>query len=65
MAFTWVLEAAGKKGDRVPFAERVAQEVVGVVEGRSALWEKRQQVHRLGTAARTSLGWGGKGGFRR
>ena len=64
-AFTWILDAASKKGDRLRFPERVAQEIVGVVEGRSALWERRQAVHKLGTAARMSLGWGGKGGFRR
>lgn len=64
-AFTWILDSAAKKGDRLRFPERVALEIVSVVEGRSALWERRQAVHKLGTAARTSLGWGGKGGFRR
>jgi small subunit ribosomal protein S7 len=64
-AFTWILDAASKKGDRLRFPERVAQEIISVVEGRSGLWERRAAVHKLGTAARTSLGWGGKGGFRR
>jgi small subunit ribosomal protein S7 len=64
-AFTWILDAASKKGDRLRFPERVAQEIVSVVEGKSGVWERRAAVHKLGTAARTSLGWGGKGGFRR
>ena len=64
-AFTWILDAAAKKGDRMRFPERVAQEIVSVVEGRSGVWERRQATHKLGTAARTSLGWGGRGGFRR
>jgi small subunit ribosomal protein S7 len=64
-AFTWILDAASKKGDRLRFPERVAQEIISVVEGRSGVWERRAAVHKLGTAARTSLGWGGKGGFRR
>lgn len=64
-AFTWILDAASKKGDRLRFPERVAQEIISVVEGKSGVWERRAAVHKLGTAARTSLGWGGKGGFRR
>ena len=54
-------DAASKKGDRMRFPERVAQEIISVVEGRSGVWERRAAVHKLGTAARTSLGWGGKG----
>lgn len=62
-AMTWILDAAGKKGNREPFAQRIASEIVGVVEGRSAAWEKRQGVHRLGVVGRSNLM--GVGGRRR
>jgi len=67
-AFTWILDAASKRPNRGSgkemFAQRVANEIVGVVEGRSAIWDKRQAVHRLATAARTNVGWGKLGGRR-
>ncbi|KAK5174221.1 uncharacterized protein LTR77_001301 [Saxophila tyrrhenica] len=60
-AMTWILDAAGKKGTREAFAQRIASEVVGVVEGRSQVWEKRQGVHRLGVVGRSNLmGIGGR-----
>jgi len=43
-ALTWISAAADKKRDRLGFAERFADEVVAVVEGRSSAWEKRSQV---------------------
>lgn len=43
-ALTWISAAADKKRDRLGFAERFADEVVAVVEGRSTAWEKRSQV---------------------
>jgi small subunit ribosomal protein S7 len=54
-AMTWILDSASKKGTRDVFAQRVANEIVQVVEGKSAVWEKRQAVHRLGTTARSAL----------
>ena len=58
-AFQWILDAASKKKSRGSgkdtFPTRVAEEVVAVVEGRSAIWEKRQAVHRLATTARSNL----------
>lgn len=57
-AMTWIIDAASKKGNREGFAQRVATEIVAVVEGRSAVWEKRVAVHRLGTSARSSLMFG-------
>lgn len=67
-AFTWILDAASKRANRGSgkdmFAQRVAQELVAVVEGRSGVWEKRQAVHRLATAARTNIGWS-RPGMRR
>ena len=67
-AFTWILDAASKRQNRGSgkemFAQRVAQEIVSVVEGRSGVWEKRQAVHRLATAGRQNLNFG-RVGFRR
>lgn len=61
-AFMWILDAASKKPNRGSgkdgFALRVAEEIVAVVEGRSAVWEKRQAVHRLATTARANISFG-------
>lgn len=43
------------------FAQRVAEELVSVVEGRSGAWDRRQLVHKNGTAARANLNYGNKG----
>ncbi len=61
-AVMWILDAASKKRSRGSgkgqFAQRVAEEVISVVEGRSAVWEKRQLVHKTGTSARANLNYG-------
>ena len=62
-AFMWILDASEKRRNTMVFAERMAQEIIAVVEGRSSVWEKRGAVHRLGTTARTSLNFG-RGGRR-
>ncbi|KAG0644441.1 ribosomal protein S7 domain-containing protein [Tuber brumale] len=54
-ALTWISAAADKKKDRLEFAERFADEVVAVVEGRSSAWEKRSQVHKLAVASRANV----------
>ncbi len=58
----WILDAASKKRSRGSgkgqFAQRVAEEVISVVEGRSGVWEKRQLVHKTGTSARANLNYG-------
>ncbi|KAI9733592.1 MAG: hypothetical protein M1834_003194 [Cirrosporium novae-zelandiae] len=59
-AINWILQAVDSKGKSTggarPFAQRVADEIVGVIEGRSSVWEKRQAVHRLGVSARANVG---------
>ncbi|KAI0836368.1 ribosomal protein S7 [Hypoxylon sp. FL0890] len=59
IAVMWILDAVRRKrsmgSGRAQFATRFAQEIVAVVEGRSAVWDKRNQVHKLGTAARANL----------
>lgn len=59
VAVTWILDAVRRKraagSGRAQFAARFAQEVVAVVEGRSGVWDRRAQVHKVGTAARANL----------
>ena len=54
-AVMWIIEAADKKKARMGLAERLAEEIVAVVEGRSSAWEKRQQVHRTAVASRANV----------
>lgn len=67
-AFEWILDAAVKRKSRGSgndmFAQKVAEELIAVVEGRSSVWEKRQSVHKLGTAARANLNHRAVGGRR-
>jgi small subunit ribosomal protein S7 len=61
-AVKWILDAVDKKksrgSGRGQFAQRVAEELVSVVEGRSTAWEKRQVVHKTATGARANLTYG-------
>ena len=52
----WILDAASKRRDS-KLAVRVAQELVAVAEGKSSVWDKRNQVHKAGVGARANLGW--------
>jgi small subunit ribosomal protein S7 len=58
-AVQWILGAASKRRNRGSgkggFAQRIAEELVSVVEGRSAVWERRNGVHKLGVAARANV----------
>ncbi|KAK3349927.1 ribosomal protein S7 domain-containing protein [Lasiosphaeria hispida] len=58
-AFQWILDVVNKKptkgSGRAMFPNRVAEEIVAVVEGRSGVWDKRQLMHKQGTAARANL----------
>jgi small subunit ribosomal protein S7 len=60
-AVQWILAAANKKtsrgSGRGQFAQRFAEEIISVVEGRSNVWEKRQVVHKTGTSARANLNY--------
>lgn len=64
-ACEWILDAAQKRKSRGSgkdmFAQKVAEELIAVVEGRSTVWEKRQGVHKLGTTARSNLTYGKTG----
>ncbi|KAL8960624.1 MAG: hypothetical protein Q9193_002702 [Seirophora villosa] len=58
-AVMWILDAAGKKpargSGRGQFAQRVAEEIDGIVEGRSGVWERRGGIHKLAVSARANL----------
>ncbi|RAL67705.1 hypothetical protein DID88_008445 [Monilinia fructigena] len=58
-AIKWILDSASKKQSRGSgrgmFAQKVAEEIISVVEGRSTVWEKRVLVHKTGTSARANL----------
>ena len=58
-AFQWILDVVDRKpsrgSGRKQFPYRVAEEIVAVAEGRSAVWNKRMEVHKTGTAARANL----------
>lgn len=58
-AVMWILEAASKRRSRSSghgvFAQKVAEELIAVAEGRSGIWERRSQIHKLGTGARANL----------
>lgn len=61
-AFMWVLDSVSKKRSRSSgrdmFAQRVAEELISIVEGRSSVWEKRLGVHKIATTARANLKFG-------
>jgi small subunit ribosomal protein S7 len=67
VAFNWILDAASKKKGKVSapgvdgLGQRIAEEIIGVVEGKSSAWEKREAVHRLGTTARSNLNFTARG----
>jgi small subunit ribosomal protein S7 len=58
-AIEWVLNSASKRKSRGSgkggFAQKVAEELISVVEGRSSVWERRNAAHKLGVAARANL----------
>jgi small subunit ribosomal protein S7 len=58
-AVQWILDASGKKTSRGSgkgqFAQRFAEELISVVEGRSQAWERRGTIHKSATSARANL----------
>ena len=61
-AVQWILDAVNKKqsrgSGRGQFAQRFAEEIISVVEGRSGVWDKRQLLHKTGTQSRVNLTFG-------
>jgi small subunit ribosomal protein S7 len=58
-AIQWILGAAIKKRSRGSgkgqFAQKFAEELIAVVEGRSSAWDKRADVHRIAVSARMNI----------
>lgn len=60
-AVQWILDAVNKKksrgSGRGQFAQRVAEEIIAVVEGKSAAWDRRGIIHKTATGARANLNY--------
>lgn len=58
-AISWILAAASKRRNvgsgKNSLGQRVALEVISVIEGKSGIWDRRNAVHKLGVAARANL----------
>lgn len=58
-AINWILDAASKRksngSGRNMFAQKVAEEIVSVVEGRSSAWTKRDGLHKLAVSSRSNI----------
>ncbi|KAK7613903.1 30S ribosomal protein-like protein S7 [Phyllosticta citricarpa] len=65
-AIEWIITSASKKqskgSGKFTFAQKVAEEVVSVVQGNSSCWERRLNFHKQGVAARANLAAGGRKG---
>ena len=61
-AVMWILDVVAKKrtrgSGRTMFAHKIADELISIVEGKSAVWERRNAVHKLGIAARANMSFG-------
>lgn len=58
-AIHWILDAASKRKNRGSgkdmFAQRVATEIIAVVEGKSTTWVRRDGLHKQAVAARANI----------
>lgn len=58
-AMMWILDAAVKRRNRGSgkgmLAQRIAEELIAVVEGRSTVWQRRDTIHKLAVSARANL----------
>ncbi|KIW02363.1 uncharacterized protein PV09_06185 [Verruconis gallopava] len=58
-AIHWIIDAASKRRSRGSgsgmFAQKVAEEIVNVVEGKSSVWAKRDALHKQAVAARANM----------
>ena len=58
-AIQWILGAASKRRNtgsgKNSLGQRVAQEMISVIEGKSGVWDRRNAVHKLGVAARSNI----------
>ncbi|KAL2842766.1 ribosomal protein S7 domain-containing protein [Aspergillus pseudoustus] len=54
-AIKWIIDASDKRRD-TKFAQRLANELVAVAEGRGGVWDKRDLVYKVGIQGRALLG---------
>lgn len=58
-AIQWILGTATKRrstaSGKTSYAQKVAAELIAVVEGRSVVWERRNAIHKLGVSARANI----------
>lgn len=58
-AIEWILGAASKRRNigsgKNSLGQRVAQEMISVIEGKSGCWDRRNAIHKLGVAARSNI----------
>lgn len=58
-AIMWILAAAARRKNRgsgkYMLAQRIAEELISVVEGKSSVWDQRNGLHKQGVAARANL----------
>lgn len=58
-AVMWILDSVNKRNSRGSgrgmFAQRFADEIISIVEGKSSAWDKRLLVHKTGTTARNNI----------
>ncbi|KAF2753904.1 ribosomal protein S7 [Pseudovirgaria hyperparasitica] len=61
IAIGWIISAAtSKKGNganKDAFGQRLADEMIAVVEGKSSVWQKRLEFHKMATTARANVGF--------
>lgn len=59
MAWMWLMDAVSKKpsmgSGKKQLAHRIGEEIVAIVEGRSSVWSRRDQLHKLGTSVRANV----------
>jgi len=62
-AVQWILDVVSKKkprgSGRGQFAQRFAEELISIIEGRSGTWDRRLLIHKTGTSARANLNFRG------
>ncbi|CCU75109.1 30S ribosomal protein S7 [Blumeria hordei DH14] len=58
-AVMWILDSVNKRSSRGSgrgmFAQRFADEIISIVEGRSSAWDKRLLLHKTATTARNNI----------
>jgi len=54
-AIKWIIDGSEKRRD-AQLAHRVANELIAIAEGRSGVWDRRDQQHKIGISGRANLG---------